>query len=361
MEKRLLCQACQLCLAHCGCPYFHASEHMPQWGFCLDCEMPKKQHYCTMCGGAMLGSQLVCATCYKKLQDMENEAMKLQDAPVQRKWRIITKSEPGCGKSIFAASFPNVLMIDLDKRIRSIYNFYVNGPKELRKTDIEYEQYDSFFQLDTRLEQLVGNCKYDTVVLSSVTRLVRMIMKTMIDMKGDQKGKKVGGIPVNTVEDYSGETGGLIKVIENLLRLPCHVILEAHVVVGKDIKTGLETRALLTGAAKLGTEIPGYFDEVYHFKREFDITGNPRYKFYPFGTQVDSGKTAFPNMPFEIDFTNANAYQILKGFAESGDDLKPKGVDPNDSPDNSTDGTGAQMEKSSPSPISGISGDLQVL
>lgn len=260
--------------------------------------------------------------------------MKLKDVPINRKWRIITKSEPGCGKSIFAASFPNVLMIDLDKRIRSIRNYYMVGRKELRKDDIEYEQYDSFFHLDSKLEQLVSNCKYETVVLSSVTRLVRIIMKTMIDMKGDTKGKKVGGIPVNTVEDYSGETGGIVKVIENLLRLPCHVILEAHVVVGKDIKTGMETRALLTGAAKLGTEIPGYFDEVYHFKRDFDIQGSPQYKFYPHGTQVDSGKTAFPNMPYEIDFTFQNAYQIIKKIADDAEEAeaKDKPNDPNNNP-----------------------------
>jgi hypothetical protein len=138
-------------------------------------------------------------------------------------------------------------------------------------------------------------------------------MKQMLALKGSTKGKKVGGIDVNTVEDFNGETAGIVKILESLLILPCHLLLECHTTKATDIKSGIDVIRLLTGGKGIAAEIPAYFNEVWYFLNEPPITSDSvgTWKFFTRAYGAHECKTAM-NLPYSIDFTNLSVYDLLQ-------------------------------------------------
>lgn len=231
--------------------------------------------------------------------------MNITDFQPSKRFVGLEKGKPKSGKSIFAASFPNILMIDLDKRFDTVAQFY---QKVLKKTDIEVFQPDSFKALDQKMRDLKKECPYTTVHIASLTRLARVLMTEICAQRGDTKGKKVGGISVTIVEDYSGETAGIVKIIEALLSLPCHILLEAHLIA----TANKDEICLLTGGKKIAGEVPAYFNEVYFFEAEAPITsdGKPTHRFYTKQYGIHECSTAL-DLPYSVDFTDRSAFDIL--------------------------------------------------
>jgi hypothetical protein len=230
-------------------------------------------------------------------------------APASRLFGIC-KGEPGSGKSIFEASFPGVCFLDIDDRMRSVRNYYPN------RTDIDYFPIRSYQELENKINELQKYNPFNCVVVSSITSLARTIMRHAIELRGGGKGSmKKAGIFVNTVEDYSGETQGLINCIFELkYHLQCHVWFEAHVTDASKIAVGI-SRRMVTGAKALASEIPAYFDEVYHFQVIPSMTRGerPQYTIITSATDADYAKTSLPLPPI-IDITNGNGYEILMSY-----------------------------------------------
>lgn len=241
--------------------------------------------------------------------------MKLSDYSPTSKFFCIFKGEPGSGKSIAAASFPEPFFLDLDGRIKSVATFYRADPAKLAK--IEYDRFTNFFRIKEKLKELKTRCPYKTIVVDSLTALADIIIRQMIMEKGDS-GKKVGGQRVASIEDYGGEAAGLMEVIDSLREIydnhGANIILTAHVLQTevKDLEQPGKTtysRSLLTGGKKVAAKLPGYFDEVWHFQvvPSINVADPPSYSVITHHAGSDYAKTSLP-LPTRIDFTGKSLY-----------------------------------------------------
>jgi hypothetical protein len=205
----------------------------------------------------------------------------------------------------------------------------------LHGRDIEYESYDNWQKLDNQLERFEDNCPFDTIALDSLTSLARMTITYLFNNRGNTSGSvkrkagedgfaKVGNIPIMDLAEYNGEASGLsqiltrLRVIFNKNKPRVNVILTAHVITTESPLAGGGVkihRRLVTGGNKIAAEVPGYFDEVYHFhsdkENSLDDSAPNRYFAITESDEVDFAGTSFHGLPRKIDFTNGLFYNEL--------------------------------------------------
>ncbi len=252
--------------------------------------------------------------------------MDTSDVALDTRFFCLFKGDPGTGKSIAAASYPGhrsnpkigPYFIDTDRRIKSVINYW-----RPRGREFHYDHFSNFFQINQKLEEFMGYCPYQTIVLDGITTTGKLLLKTMVDTR-EAGSKKIirGGIELNQIEDYGGEGKGLDTIINNLqvisLRHAVNVIVTAHVLEtsSSNIKTGQTTvsRSLLTGGKKVAASLPVYFDEAYHFdvKSSMNPDERPRHTIVTHNVGEDWAKTALP-IDLRIDFTDSSLYnEVMK-------------------------------------------------
>lgn len=241
----------------------------------------------------------------------------LEDAGKKDDVMFLFKGEPSGGKSIAAASFPNCYIFDFETRIRSVANYWLPRGKK----DIEYDTYGpkDFAKFDTKMDTLLASCKYETVILDTLTSLSDLILFHVLNLKGADpkiKGKKIAGISVNSIEDYGAESSMLTELMMFMRQIKAkYKILVAHVVKTEknDIQNNqtVVTRSLLTAGKKVAAKLPGYFDEIYHFQQRPDFSMKPEFMAITMNSGDDFARTSI-NLPKEIKFTNGNFYEIIK-------------------------------------------------
>jgi hypothetical protein len=163
---------------------------------------------------------------------------------------------------------------------------------------------------------------YGNILFDSLTPTARMILTEMIEIRVTEaesdKKKKVnmaGNIPVNQVEDFNGETSGLSFIMACMRSKKfehCNMFLNAHVVEISQYNirenTTRTTRRLLTGGKGIAAEIPTYFNEIWHFRCDPDITGRPTYVAMIRPSNMDEfndfAGTSIQELPDSIDWTN---------------------------------------------------------
>lgn len=251
--------------------------------------------------------------------------MSTEDLKADEALFCLFKGDPKCGKSVAAASFPGhkedptvgPFFFDTDKRIKSIANYY-RGEKKFH-----YSQPNTFYDINNQLEEWLNYCPYHTIVLDGITTTGKLILNTMKTTR-DPGAKKVvrGGIELNQIEDYGGESVGLDTIINNLkvisIRNKTNVIVTAHVLQTEstDIKTKITTvsRSLLTGGKKVAAALPVHFDEAYHFDVQTDLDPDkpPRFTVVTHHAGTDWAGTTL-NLPMRIDITGKSLYdEIMK-------------------------------------------------
>lgn len=257
---------------------------------------------------------------------------KVSEGKVGESLMCLFKGEPKTGKKNAWASFPEpIYCFDTDGRMASI----ISNPL-LNKRDIEYDTYTRYDDYIAKLEKLQISCPYKTVVGHSITSLARLIQDWMFENRGkgveianasDKQKEKgnliIGGIPVMGIAEYNGESSALsqclikYRVIRNVHKV--NVVLVAHVIMTESPLLGGGTktsRRILTGGNKIASEIPGYFDEVYHFEYKLEGLSNTggRFVAHTSATGTDFAGTSMQNIPSEIDFTNALFYDELSKY-----------------------------------------------
>jgi hypothetical protein len=240
--------------------------------------------------------------------------MKLSDSkPTEGYIKLLIKGVPGTRKTTQAATFPGpIFWFDIDRKVdKSLWL-----PRSLGAiptgTEIEYEQYRRWYDIEKKLGELESSCPYKTVVLDSVTSIGdRINRQTLIKDKG---GKRIGGIAVNTIEDYNAETSALMYMVDIANVIEANVIIIGHVIQRDQNIDGISksVRQIVTGGKVVGAKIPAYIPEIYHFEFDgaFDTTQPPNYIMY---TQVhgdDFARTGLP-LPYKVDLTNKNLYEII--------------------------------------------------
>ena len=132
---------------------------------------------------------------------------------------------------------------------------------------------------------------------------------------GAEKGNRVGGISVNTMEDYKAEASAFQEMIAKLKDIhkfhKCNIILLAHVIGERKADSGSThfARIIVTGGKIISAKIPAVCGEVYHFNvaNEMDTTKPGHYELLTTHTGEDFARTGL-NLPQKIRFDNDSLY-----------------------------------------------------
>lgn len=226
------------------------------------------------------------------------------------------KGEWGTRKSTCSVSYPGpIYYIDWDKKMKALHL-----PMQAWGIDVRTIEYDSYKDWDAprkKLEELQVNCKYKTIVIDTITSGADSINRQTLKHKGsDDKGKKIAGIAVNSIEDFNAEDSALKELIaltkDIHLFHKVNVILIAHV-IQKEVKSATGkthmARMLVTAGKGIAQKIPGYCDEIYHFniEGEMEASAQSNYTLLTTHTGDDYARTSLPLAP-KIVFNNEPLY-----------------------------------------------------
>jgi hypothetical protein len=257
-----------------------------------------------------------------------------QDKQDPRGIFALFKGPSGAGKSVGALSFPGIYVFDLDHKMPAI------ALKHFPKKSIEYDTYDDIDPIADKIQGWINNndCPYETLIIDSITSLVRIIMNSIALAKGESTPQMLKTIKATRsgakmpellgYDYYNAEVRFIDWILGNLKILwarpenPKNIIFVAHIVEVKtkpNINTGLitVTRSIMTLGNKAPAIIPSEFDEVYMFgtRAVGGISINDPIKIQRImKTETcgeDDAKTAY-KLASETDFTNANLYEKLQ-------------------------------------------------
>ena len=217
------------------------------------------------------------------------------------------KGEAGCRKSTAALSFPKPqYWFDYDHKMDALGIPFKAW--DLNPSDIQYDKYSNWDRCLTQLEAFKLKCPYKTIVIDSITALADAINRQTLKIKGSAKadgGKRIAGIPVNSIEDFNAEESALSELIALLKDIKAYhhtnIILIGHV-VQKSVKSsdGVThiARTIVTAGKGIAQKIPAYCSETYHFNVKTGFTGNKgEYGLYTIHTGDDMARSSLPLEP----------------------------------------------------------------
>lgn len=186
---------------------------------------------------------------------------------------------------------------------------------------IEYDDYNDWNKAEEKLKRFQVECKFKTIVVDTLglmgdttNRQTRKIKSGSTNKEGGEKGMRIAGIIVNSMEDYKAETAALQDMMAMLKDVhkfhKANVIIISHVIYDKMPEGKGEThvaRSLVTGARQMGAKIPGYCHEVYHFNLKGDFGQDKRYSLLTHHTREDFARTGLP-LEKEIVFDEKPLY-----------------------------------------------------
>jgi hypothetical protein len=236
------------------------------------------------------------------------------------------KGDPGTRKSTQALTYPKpIYWFDFDDKIKAMAlpmkHFGINGK------DIHYDRYagdDMWARARAKLESFQVSCPYKTIVIDSITSLADKVLRNVVKSKtgqtrasGASAGKRIGGIPVNELEDFNAEAATLTEMVD-LTKDICNyhkvdVILIGHVIATEEKNIGgLATisRILVTAAKRNGAKIPAYCDETYQFGLEpaMEVGKAGDFNILTSHSGTDFARTSLP-LPAKIIIRNGNLYE----------------------------------------------------
>ncbi len=257
----------------------------------------------------------------------------LDDVKLGGRFKSLFVGPSGSGKTVAAASIMQLAeqevaagrlkseqaktyLFDLDGRFRPIRKMY---PQLVGKGLLEFDHFGEkeFDPLLNKINAIADKFEknpktYFAIIFDGLTMLGNASMQYGMDNRpSGEKGTgaiNVGKLQMPMIGDYKAETRAISYVISTLKELPCHFILTAHE-VSYDVKNAKgevigQERVLVTQGKKAAPQVPIYFDEMYYFKPEIMVPGDPA-KYTCFTTPVIewSARTALNGLPGNINFT----------------------------------------------------------
>src|SRR5712691_103445 len=235
------------------------------------------------------------------------------------------KGESGLRKSTCALSFPlPQYWISTDRKMNALKIPMKNWGIDAKQ--IHYDDYTDWNSIRIKLEQLQVSCSYKTIIVDSITSVADVTNNQTMKSKsgtttksGEEKGMRVGGIPVNTLEDYKAEASAfqsLIALTKDIhVYHKVNIILIAHV-IGERTKSESNgsthfARIIVTGGKIISAKIPEYCSEIYHFNVEsaVDISKEGAYGLLTRHTGDDYARTTLP-LPRSIVFNDEPLYDM---------------------------------------------------
>lgn len=206
--------------------------------------------------------------------------MKLSEVRTEGNLKILVMSEPGVGKTVFAAGFPYpMLYLDFDNKVDSAALFYKNDPERLAGIDVRVlkptlekgpiDQLEEIIAKELIPGQHKGEMPWKTIVLDSITTFSAAVLQHIVKTNPGIKRvpSKQGAQPC--MQDYGILKREFQKLIPGLLSLPCNVIMLAHLTTEKDEATG-EILRHTSMDGSFAKELPIYFKEVWRAYVEKD-------------------------------------------------------------------------------------------
>lgn len=258
------------------------------------------------------------------------------ESPIRPVWSILFKGRTGTGKTIAACGkeFRPVYVFDCEGRMDSVISYYKKLDGHCK--DVFFDSFSmesGFFAIDRQMDVIDSNPIYKTVHVASLTSFIHLVLKHLINVKtgttrasGREAGKKIGGIPVNELEDFNAEDAAiifqLVSFLQNLKAKGVNVSLEAHIspyeiTTIDEASRGRQTQTImqiLTKGKKAPAQIPGYFNEVYLMEKKFEggfSESGAQYWCNPVGSPTDECKTSSGIVPF--NWTDKDFSEILIG------------------------------------------------
>ena len=267
--------------------------------------------------------------------------------------KAIVAGEPDTRKTSALASFPGKkLWVDRDRKSEALV-VPINLGNDSRGGRIAHDDIDVFVpdrakQILTLLDKLVeqgDDCQYANIVLDSFTTVIETELRaiahkkakaaansnaqTVINSDGSRAKNKgqakearlVGGIPINSIEDYKAETGLIVDIIDRAHLIQANFFLICHVVVwtGEGLRgTSKTKRQFFTGGKKATALLPALFSEIWHFEKEtsgFGEDAENKYWVHFQSTDEDIARTAL-GIQKPINFTNKSLYRLLKKYLD---------------------------------------------
>jgi len=232
------------------------------------------------------------------------------------------KGEPGTRKSTSALSFPKPqYWFSFDRKMDGLAIPMINWG--INPRDISYDDYIDWNPALEKLKKFQVNCPFKTIVIDSITSCADAINRQTLRIKsgsknqsGDQAGKTIAGIPVNSIEDFNAEESALKELIAITKDIQSYakvnVVLIAHV-IQKDQKNASGqithvSRTIVTAGKGIAAKIPAYCPEVYHFNiKGGKISGDGKYSLLTSHTGEDFARTSI-NLDDEIVFDDDPLY-----------------------------------------------------
>jgi AAA domain len=239
---------------------------------------------------------------------------------------ILNKGESGSGKSIQAASFPEVYFFDFDQRFDAVKNFFSkNGPHP--KTDIYYDKYEwtEYHKAFKVLEEFVQyGCPYKTLVFDTTSTIIMAIHKYIKTTKGQVATDKnkdsygmdlsLGLISVPALDDYKFLLKGFEQLMQTAKSIPnVHIIFNAHLSTIQERKGSTTVTRTVLAPGQTANAIPLHFNEVFHMDIESGILSSDKTKriIVTESGGEDFARTTLP-LPARMDVTDVLLYDRLK-------------------------------------------------
>lgn len=224
---------------------------------------------------------------------------------------IMFTGEPGTWKSTTALSYPkNQYWFQFDKKISSLLIPARNWNIDLSQVD--YDNYTDWNSARQKLEAFQGNPvnkkgeRYKTIIIDSITTMAEATNLQTLRTKsgttnrdGGEKGMRIGGIAVNSLEDYKAEKSAftqsisMLKDIQDFFNI--NVILIAHLQGEHDAQKA-SSRMIITGGKAISGMLPAYCEEVYYFgiEKSMDTSKPPTRYISTIHTGNDFARTTLP-------------------------------------------------------------------
>lgn len=180
----------------------------------------------------------------------------------------------GTWKTTLASTMPRpILMQTFDPGGDKIFHVQKGVEKDEIIVDKRFQEREfmnseqRFKEWNTDYRKMKNEGVFDqigTYVLDSLTTFQRFVIDATI--AGNKKNKKISKympVKVPQMRDYNVQHAAIEYAISDMLELPCHVMIIAHAEEGRDDDSNLSyCRPLITGA-KLRSQLPMLFDEIY--------------------------------------------------------------------------------------------------
>lgn len=231
-------------------------------------------------------------------------------SPVESKskfLKILVYGMPGVGKTVFTATAPSPLIIDVENGAHSIKNHadLVDNAEAL--------EFKSIFQVETLIKYLGDRAepldKFETIVVDSFSELQKRDLDEIVRAEAAKDSSRNKYLPIGP--DYNVNTEHMRQIASALRDLDRHIIVTCHVKEEKDDSTGrLLVRPNLT--PKLAGTLAGIFDVVGYMSLN---DGTRSLQVHP--TPTVTAKTRIGNLPAVME--NPTFSDILTAFTNHKD------------------------------------------